>query len=87
MTEPDLRFIDAYMAFCKDRAPDYNEVGLAYFRAAWEASRKQMAEEAAAVCMRMSSELDVVSDWDASAVATGCARVIRSLATPTEGKK
>lgn len=26
----------AYMAFCKDRAPDHNEVGFAYFKAAWE---------------------------------------------------
>lgn len=26
----------AYMAFCKHRAPDHNEVGFAYFKAAWE---------------------------------------------------
>lgn len=27
----------AYMAFCKDKAPDRNEVGFAYFKAAWQA--------------------------------------------------
>lgn len=34
----------AYMAFCADKAPDYNEVGFPYFKAAWQA-RASLAEQ------------------------------------------
>lgn len=37
----------AYMAFCKDRAPDHNEVGFPYFEAAWQAARRTPAAEVA----------------------------------------
>jgi hypothetical protein len=29
------RFVAAYMATCKDHAPDHNEIGMRYFKAAW----------------------------------------------------
>jgi hypothetical protein len=34
-------FIAAYMGFCKDKAPDHNEIGLAYFGAGWRAKASQ----------------------------------------------
>jgi hypothetical protein len=37
----------AYMDFCRDRAPDHNEVGFAYFKAAWEARAALQAARAA----------------------------------------
>jgi hypothetical protein len=37
----------AYMAFCADKAPDHNEVGFPYFKAAWQARAAQpVAQEA-----------------------------------------
>ena len=36
-----LEFIAAYMGYCKDKAPDLNEVGLPYFGAGWRAKASQ----------------------------------------------
>jgi hypothetical protein len=36
----DLAFVAAYMAACKGRPSDWNEIGYWYFRQAWQAAIK-----------------------------------------------
>lgn len=64
MTDPEA-FTAAYMAACKDRPADWNEIGYWYARQLWDAAIKHEREECAKVCDSYGAQL---SDECAAAV-------------------
>jgi dissimilatory sulfite reductase (desulfoviridin) alpha/beta subunit len=76
----------AYMAACKDKPSDWNEIGHWYFRQAWDAAIKHERSECAKVCEDMAGTMSMFANSkDAkmhnNAVA-GCAAAIRARSQP-----
>jgi len=70
----------------KTAAGAYLNVYTAIAWSGWQASRRQMAEEAMRACNERAAAYDILVNAQAVMGCDDCLSAIRSLATPTEGK-
>jgi len=77
-------FTAAYMAACKDRPADWNEIGYWYARQLWDAAVKQEREACAKICEEQAEAHDTFRNTQAAVGCDGCWEAIlaRSAGSP-----